>query len=236
MSSGSLEPPHPIFQRFMADGSSARSPPGVLRDLGRRRAGGARPRSRARDSAAEGPTSWGALCVERALELHVPGLLADVVDWRPWQHARPRRSGRRGGLGHRRTLRGVAGLESERRDAATLLIRCCWRRVAAPCVRACVCVWCVPTRGVGASPSWVRRHEPVARVCVCVWWARVTARGTSTVVCASCFSERQRPHVRRSAGALPTGRRLDCSRGSQPAVHLRGPQHVDAISHNLFSP
>ena len=149
----------------MADGSSARSPPGVLRDLGRRRAGGARPRSRARDSAAEGPTSWGALCVERALELHVPGLLADVVDWRTWQHARPRRCGRGGGLGHRGTLRGVAGLESERRDAATLLVRGCWRRVAAPCVRACVCVWCVPTRGVGASPSWVRRHEPVARVC-----------------------------------------------------------------------
>ena len=220
------------FQRFMADASAARSPPGVLRDLGRQRAGGARPRSRARDSAAEGSTSWGALCVERAQELHVPGLLADVVDWRPWQHARPRRSGRRGGLGHRGTLRGVAGLESERRDAATLLVRCCWRRVAAACVRACVCVVRTDTR--------CRRESDVCATArarrTCVWWARVTARGTSTVVCASCFSERQRPHVRRSAGALPTGRRLDCSRGSQPAVHLRGPQYVDAISHNLFSP
>ena len=220
------------FQRFMADASAARSPPGVLRDLGRQRAGGARPRSRARDSAAEGPTSWGALCVERALELHVPGLLADVVDWRTWQHARPRRCGRGGGLGHRGTLRGVAGLESERHDAATLLVRCCWRRVAAPCVRACVCVVRADAR--------CRRESDVCATArarrTCVWWARVTARGTSTVVCTWCFSERQRPHVRRSAGALPTGRRLDCSRGSQPAVHLRGPQHVDAISHNLFSP
>ena len=47
--------------------------------------------------------------------------------------------------------------------------RRCWYDAAGDgwpllvCVRACV--WCVPTRGVGASPTCVRRHEPVARVC-----------------------------------------------------------------------
>ena len=116
--------------------------------------------------------------------------------------------------------------------------RRCWYDAAGDgwpllvCVRVCVCVVRADARcrreSVVGATARARR--------TCVWWARVTARGTSTVVCASCFSERQRPHVRRSAGALPTGRRLDCSRGSQPAVHLRGPQHVDAISHNLFSP
>jgi hypothetical protein len=107
--------------------------------------------------------------------------------------------------------------------------RRCWYDAAGDgwpllvCVRACV--WCVPTRGVGASPTCVRRHEPVARVC----GGRESRRAVQVPLCVrrAFPSGRDRMYVARPVRYRP---------GDASTAAAAASQRCTFVGHSTWTP